>query len=237
MEEFTLNIVSNVMHDELYEYSKSFYDSMRYEKTVVSGKNGMYGFEAINHVILNKELYNFDWMVYVDEDCFITDLKALEDLIQYQTNNDYSCSGVPDGGVISHRFHNPIAINPFFMVMNVGEIREKYDAAEVSLSFYAPDLDKYIPTTLMKTESSFAYDNFEYCYNFFFWLLRNNFKILYLDAGEHTDNLTTIVKNQDGIPFAYHTWFARKWSTRPQNRKRIKSVIEYCNKIKSVSGG
>jgi hypothetical protein len=221
---------------------------MRYNRIVVSGKGGLHNFAFINHVILNKE-YDFDWMVYIDEDCFITNQKALEDLIQYQIENNFSCSGVPDGGVISHRFHNPIAINPFFMIMNVADIRKRYDLAEINYSHYAPDLDRFIPTNLIKKDFIYQpdydktiakgykpfgviYDNFEACYGFFFWLLRNNYKMLYLDADEYIDNLTTIVKNQNGVPFAYHTWFARGWNTDKQNKERIIRVIDYCNEIK-----
>ena len=241
-------IVSNVMNDDLYEYSKSFYDTIKYSKIVVFGKNGLHNMAFIDHIIKNSLKYNFDWMVYIDEDCFITNLDALNDLIQYQINNNFSCSGVPDGGVISHRFHNPIAINPFFMIMNVADIRKRYNLDEITHSYYASDLDRFIPTDLIKKEFIYqsdydktiakgykpfgvVYDNFEACYGFFFWLLRNNFKMLYLDADEYSDNLTTIVKNQNGVSFVYHTWFARKWHDE-NNKKRIMKIVDYCNKIK-----
>lgn len=63
-----IKIVSNVLNDELYSYSKSFYESMKYDKIAISGKDGKYfAFNLINHVITNPEQYDFDWMVYVDE--------------------------------------------------------------------------------------------------------------------------------------------------------------------------
>lgn len=241
-------IVTNSLNDELCRISQEFYSKLPYEKIIVSGKNGLHNAAFIDHVLRNS--YDIDWMVYVDEDCFITNQQALEDLIQYQIENNYSCSGVPDGGVISHRFHNPIAINPFFMIMNINEIRKKYNINEIGQSYYAPDLDKFIPNGLLKTKFEYkstydktiacgykpfgvAYDNFEACYGIFFWLLRNNFKMLYLDANEFNDNLTTIVKNQNGVEFAYHTWFARGWNTDPKNKERIEMVIDHCNKIKT----
>jgi hypothetical protein len=246
-----IKIVSNVLNDDLYAHSKSFYESMKYDKITVSGKDRNYfAFNFINHIITNKEKYNFDWMVYIDEDCFITNQQALEDLIQYQINNNYACSGVPDGGVISLRVHNPIAINMFFMILNIGEIRKKYDINAVKTSLYGEDLNKHIPTLLMKKEYIYKpeykeitnlglkpfdikFDNFESYYCFFFWLLRNDFKMLYLDANEHTDNITTIVKNQNGVEFAYHTWYGRKWNRENTTKNRILNVINYCNKIKT----
>jgi hypothetical protein len=241
-------VVTNSLNDELCKISQEFYAQLPYKKIVVSGKDGLHNAAFINHVIRNPLKYDFDWMIYVDEDCFITNQQALEDLIQYQIVNNYACSGVPDGGVISHRFHNPIAINPFFMIMNIGEIRKKYNIEEIWSSQYAQDLDRFIPTGLIKKDFIYQsdydktiakgykpfgviYDNFEACYGFFFWLLRNNFKMLYLAADEYSDNLTTIVKNQNGVSFVYHTWFARKWHDE-NNKKRIMKIVDYCNKIK-----
>jgi hypothetical protein len=243
-----IKIVSNVINDELYSYSKSFYESMNYEKIVVSGQNKLYNFKFINYVILNKSLFDFDWMVYVDEDCFITNQKALEDLINYQIENNYSCSGMPDGGVIAHRFHNPVAINPFFMIMNINEIRKKYNIDEINKSMYGEDLNKYVPINLIKKEYTYksshdeilklgyspygvVFDNFEPCYGFFFWLLRNNFKILYLDADEHDDGISTILKNHNDVPFAYHAWYGRLWNDE-NHKKRILNIINYCNTLK-----
>jgi hypothetical protein len=132
--------------------------------------------------------------------------------------------------------------------MNIGEIRKKYNIEEIWSSQYAQDLDRFIPTGLIKKDFIYQsdydktiakgykpfgviYDNFEACYGFFFWLLRNNFKMLYLAADEYSDNLTTIVKNQNGVSFVYHTWFARKWHDE-NNKKRIMKIVDYCNKIK-----
>jgi len=138
---------------------------------------------------------------------------------------------MPDGGVIYHRAHNPVAINQFFCVLNLKRIREKYDVNIVNSVRYTADLEKYTPYNKLKPGSTICYDDFEPYYKLFFWMLKNNFKIEYLDANSFPgDTVTTILKNQNGIDFAYHTWYARGWDN-PNHRERIINVINYCKAI------
>lgn len=250
-----IKIVSNSMYDDLYQYSCQFYESLPYEKIKVSGRNMLYNFNFINYVITHPIEFNFDWMIYIDEDCFITDINALLSLLKNQVENNIDCSGMPDGGVISHRFHNPIAINPFFMILNLTSIREKYDFNKVMTMRYDVDLDKYIPQHLIKKDMPYElkfertiakgylpygviYDNFEPCYKFYFWLLRNNYNILYLNGYDYSgDDVTTVLQNHEGIDFAYHTWFARnwgEWNGQTSHKNRILNIINHCKKIKKI---
>lgn len=221
-------IISNVMHDDLYEHSKFFYNSLPYKKIVVSGKDGMYNFEFLNHVIINSEKYPFDYSIFVDEDCFITNLEAFKNLINYVIKNDIDCIGMPDGGVVPTRIHNPVSINPFFCIMNLKKIRKSYNEDNLPGEHLLDDLKQYTPHHLMKC--LYHYDQMEPYYRLFFWMLRNGFKIEYLDAHNFKDDgVTTILKNHEGIDFAYHTWEARKWNTIQYDR--INKVIEYCKKL------
>ena len=130
------------MTDELYSLSKEFYKDLKFEKINIGGSNGFYGFSFLDHIMKDNRFNDCDWIINVDEDCFITDVKAMLELLNYQIDNNIHCSGVPDGGVISHRFHNPISINLFFSVMNIGEIRKKYNSNNASSATYGGDLDK-----------------------------------------------------------------------------------------------
>ena len=243
-----IKIVTNYQSDELYSKSKEFYDDLGFEMIGINGSNGFYGFPFFNYMITNEYFDDCDWIIYVDEDCFITNKEALLDLLNHQIENNIHCSGVPDGGVISHRFHNPISIIAFFMIINVRAIRNKYRFEDVNSQIYGADLNKFIPHHLIKTnivyEDKFnrtiargyspygvIYDNFEPTFKPFFWLLRNGYNMLYLDAYDYpNDDLTTVVKNQNGVDFAYHSWFARGWNG--VHKERITNLINYCNKIK-----
>ena len=55
--------------------------------------------------------------------------------------------------------------------------------------------------------------------------------MLYLNAYDYpNDDLTTVIKNHEGIDFGYHTWFARGWNGI--HKERILKIIDHCNKIK-----
>ena len=128
-------------------------------------------------------------------------------------------------------------------------MREKYDSNAANSMVYEHDLDKFIPHHLINTnrpyEEKFSrtiargyspygviYDNFEPYYKFYFWLLRNNYNMLYLNAYDYpNDDLTTVIKNHKGVDFGYHTWFAREFNTL-KHRDRITNVINYCKTIK-----
>ena len=246
-----IKIVTNTQSNDLYTISKEYYQHLGFDMVGIDGRHRYYGFKVFNDMIRDKQFDDTDWIIYVDEDCFITDSEAMLDLLQYQIDNNIHCCGVPDGGVISHRFHNPISINPFFMILNVREIRKKYNVDNVSKMRYGQDLDKFIPTHLNNKEKPHSdkleriihpsyqpygvvYDDFEEAYKLFFWLLRNDYKIFYLDAYDYPqDDYTTVVKNHCGIDFCYHTWFARDWND-PSNQNRIMKIKEYCDSIKKI---
>ncbi len=77
--------------------------------------------EYIYHILVN----DYDWVINIDEDCFVFDEYELLMLLNYMKNNNYDYCGIPDGGVCIHRFHNPLVMNPFFNIFNVKKIREK----------------------------------------------------------------------------------------------------------------
>ena len=182
-----IKIVTNYQSDELYSKSLEFYKDFGFEFVGINGSNGFYGFSFFNYMMTDEQFADCDWIIYVDEDCFITNKNAMLDLLNYQIENNIHCSGVPDGGVISHRFHNPISIIAFFMIINVGEMRKKYNFNDANSMKYGHDLDKFIPHHLINSNRPYEekfrrtiangytpygiiYDNFEPTYKLFFWL-------------------------------------------------------------------
>jgi hypothetical protein len=171
-------------------------------------------------------------MIYIDEDCLIVNNSNLILLINYFIDQKLDCIGVPDGGVINIRSHNPISINQFFCILNLKTIRQKYNENEVLNTIYTDDLKQYTPYHLIKKDCIFNYDNFEPYYKLFFWMLKNEYKFEYLDAYSFYDeSTTTILKNHLGEDFAYQRWYAREWENE-YHKERIKKVIDYCNLIK-----
>ena len=236
-------IVSNMLNVNLYIESSSFYSNLfpKFEIINVYGKNKLFGLKFFHHII--QTLFDYDWIIVVDEDCFITNQKALIDLLQHQIDNNIDCSGMPDGGVISHRDYNPVAINPYFTILNLKKIRSIYNKKAIDNTRYTPELKKHAPTHLFKKKfdaSSYPtmqklpkrkafgvkYKDNEPYYKLFFWMLKNGLKFLYLDAYNYDngDEFTTILKNHEGVDFAYHTWYAREYNGK--HKSRIDNIIK-----------
>jgi len=228
-----VKIITNYQSDELYSLSKSFYENVNFEKIGVKGSNDFYSFNFLDNIITDNQYQDIDIMIYIDEDCFITNTDNLMSLLEYFIDQKIDCIGAPDGGVIKIRTHNPISINQFFCILNLKTIRQKYDKNEILKTIYTEDLEQYTPYYLLKKDIVFNYDNFEPYYKLFFWMLKNNYKIEYLDAYSFSEETTTtILKNHLHEDFAYHTWYAREWGN-DFHKNRIKEVIKYCNLIKN----
>jgi len=253
--EYNIGIVTNSQSDELYNLSKPLYDKFGYPLYNVSGKTGLYSMDFMNHVITNEAKYPFDYMIYIDEDCFITDFNEVLNILNHMVENGYDACGMPDGGVISHRFHNPISPNLFFSIFNMKKIRSMYNKKEAYSSAYGKDLDVHIPHHLLKKNIDESlekykiliapgykpfgviYDNFEPYYKLYFWMLRKGMRILYLDGGDANDSdpsfdiYTTELKSHNQKPFAYHSWFAREYTKNQMHNKRISVLAGICYNI------
>lgn len=235
-----LVIVNNSQSDELYNCSKMLYDKKGYPIQNVSGKNNFYGFKLLHHIIEDREKFPFDYAIYIDEDCFVTDFDEIISLLNYMVDNNYDTCGVPDGGVMGIRGHNPISPNMFFSIFNLNKIRNVYNYHEVFNSKYGKDLYIHVPKHLIKT-NKIIYDNFEPYYRFYFWMLRKGMKILYLDADDaHKldltfDTITTAIKSHNSKVFAYHSWYAREYNSNVLHRDRIKNLAKKCYEIAGIT--
>lgn len=75
---------------------------------------------------------NFDYMIYIDDDCFITDFKSLlEEFNKFIKDDSYCLAGTQDGGVICHRNHASYMINTFLSFWNLKLLRKKSSNREL----------------------------------------------------------------------------------------------------------
>lgn len=227
-------IIVNTMSDDLLDKSKQFYEHLNICKIYVEGKHGLYGLDFLEKIINDKSI-SFDWVILLDEDFFLTDTDELFSLLSYMKDNEYHVCGMPDGGVVNIRHHNPVAINPFFCIININKVRNIYSAKEVKKAIFDDDLMTYLPKHLIKTP--YDIDGFEKYYKLFFFLLRNNINFLYLDAesankvDKKLDATSTAIKSHDGAVIGFHSWYARQWR---EHEQRINNLITYCENNKKV---
>lgn len=156
-----------------------------------------------------------DWVINLDEDAFVTNPMRIYNLIQYMEDHDYVCAGMPDGGVCHHRFHNPLVQNAFFNIINISAIKKTFCPIEAKPLIHVKEYETQFPEQLM--QHAYAFDNFEPYYPFFFWLLKHNFKMLYLDAIDWSrDETSTVLLDHTNKPFLIHCWYSRVFDEQPQ---------------------
>lgn len=215
-----IKIYTRSANIELYRYSQGLID-LPYKRV------RLYGTTADGYFYQMLEDKECDWVVNVDEDAFVMDNVALQSLLDYVIENDIVCCGMHDGGVLPIRFCNPIILNPFFNIINLKTIREKFNREEIEHFDYAAheeELKMLLPDYL-KDYEGLKYADYEPYYHFFFWLAQN-FKLMYLEVEEHKDGCTTIVYNQEHKPILLHTWWSREYGKDETHTPRIKAIID-----------
>ncbi len=155
-----------------------------------------------------------DWIVHVDEDAFVFDAHRIDPLMAYMEENGYAACAMPDGGVIPHRFHNPVACNPFFMILNRRAILDRTGNNPPFTAQWDPAWENAVPDIARQGNVAFSFDAFEPYYGFFFWLLKNGLRILYLSAQQWSrepEGITTVLNDHLGEGFVLHTWYSRDY--------------------------
>lgn len=174
-----------------------------------------------------------DIVINIDEDAFVSDNNSLKNLLEFFIENDYVNCGVPDGGVMEIRKHNPVVTNPFFNILNVSKLKKEFDISNIinNYSKHNPDFEKYAPTQIIRTQ--YAYDFYEPYVPFFLWV-NTNFKTLFLNAGEHHDGYSNEVYDHEGNPFLLHSWYSRFYGKDEFHTNRINNLYkEVSNELPS----
>ena len=210
-------VATRSMSDRLYKLSQLMLDlpfqSVQFKNTSADG----YIYELIN--------LDVDYVINIDEDAFVFDNEAILILLKHCIENDYYACGLPDGGVITTRQHNPLVLNPFFNIFNIRILKNEFHNYKIeNYIVHRKEFEKYTPYHLMKTK--YTYDNmFEPFYPFFVWLSQSG-KILYLNAENHKDKISTLLKNHEAKPFLIHTWYARRYGNDILHTLRINKAIK-----------
>ena len=172
-----------------------------------------------------------DWAINIDEDAFVVNSQAILDLLEYMQSNGIVNCGMSDGILV--RPCNPAVTNPFFNILNLTAIREKFNLEEIKTFNYFDHRDailaKLPPHLLQVDEERLSMTREEPFYNFFLWMA-HHFRTLYLDAQMHPDGISAILKNHQGQPMLYHSWFSREWRKDATHTRRIEALYqEACN--------
>lgn len=189
-------------------------------------------YDFVNHAVAAPP--EIKYFVCIDEDCFITRPAFIYELIDQLENEQVSLIGPPD--VIDQiRGENPLALNSFFMIGKIVDLRTVFDHFDPTLAF--KDLDVAKP--FMKNQGGEA----EPYYPFFWNYYRQGLRITFLKSAFDPAFCCTALLDNTGNNWALHMWYTRQWSSRMdfcgrQNRKRYQVVGDYLKQqyeIRSMS--
>jgi len=208
-------IVTRSMNEQLSALADKFLALLPFDRMQIRDSAADMYFYALHS-------FEADWIINVDEDAFCFDPQRLIGLMEYMSQNDFHFCGMPDGGVLPFREHNPIVPNAFFNIFNMKAIRPKFQLEAAMNARLSEKLTAHTPAFARGT---FAYDNFEPYYPYFFWLLDAGFRPLYLDAKIwEPDGMATLLEDHTGRPFLIHAWYAREFQVNPD---RFMTIARY----------
>jgi hypothetical protein len=212
-----IGIVTYSQNSQLYEMASRLLD-------LPLPKVKLYDWEGATYVQKSLTL-DFEWIVLVDEDSFTIRPESIVELVDHMESRKYALCGVPDGGVISIRNHNPIACNPFLLILHRPTFTALLDMdPDVGDCAWNEAYEKLAPAHLFKAGVGYVYDALEPYYPFFFWAAKHRVPTLYLDAevwAEEPEQISTLLLDHLGRPFIVHTWYSREFSVGSISARRF----------------
>ncbi|MBO4557838.1 MAG: hypothetical protein J5693_04450 [Bacteroidales bacterium] len=178
-----------------------------------------------------------DIAINIDEDAFVTDPEAVMALAMRVWEEGWANAGASDCGPGCPRSHNPIVTNPFFNILNLKLIREKYEGPGQVRAFDYRAVKEQMKAAFLEQSDpgngDFDIYDFEPYYSFYLWLAYN-FKTLYLPARRHRDGMSTILSDGAGHDLCLHSWMARKYKVQMDQTYRIDSLINEAYALRGI---
>jgi 2-polyprenyl-3-methyl-5-hydroxy-6-metoxy-1,4-benzoquinol methylase len=227
-------VATRSMNDLLFETSGELLglDSLGAETGLEWQRHRLTGTAGLDY-FRNLVAIDADWVINIDEDAFVLNPAGVIEVVRYMTEGGYAACGMPDGGVVAIRRHNPVACNAFFNVFDMRLIRSVWSNWQrVVEAKHKAEYERLVPEFAKRT--AFAFDHFEQYYGVFFSLLEFGQRILYLDAEEWEDGVSTVLKGPRGEPLLLHCWYSRQWETSELTRLRYTRAIQYARQCQGL---
>jgi hypothetical protein len=106
-------VLSTVINEELYQKSSQLFPQ-NIQKYVIDGTNGMFAIDSICCMMQKLKGKGIDWLIVVDEYVLFENPDMVFAIIKKMESDNFTVCVIRDGGLISHRIHNPYLMNTFF---------------------------------------------------------------------------------------------------------------------------
>jgi hypothetical protein len=165
----------------------------------------------------------------LDEDAFILDFERLCELVAWSARTGTACVGMSDGGIVPIRRHNPNALNPFFNIIDLQQVRRLWNVSECRSHMFTGHTMRELwpPEHIITPGAPYEFDDFETYYCFYFWLKAVGLKMAWLTGTTHEDGTATLLNDVSGRPFLLHTWYGRTFGRDAQQTSRIVRAAQW----------
>lgn len=144
---FVTNSITEHIGSLVYASLKTYIDYIPDNSFIIIPglRNGRpnYGLRAFQEMLNNQDIHNFDYIIYIDEDCFIKDFELLlKEFIKFKDSN-YCMAGLQDGGMICHRNQSRFLVNTFVSFWNLTLIHNKMDKVNNAIKVFSQNFEQY----------------------------------------------------------------------------------------------
>ena len=156
-----------------------------------------------------------DYVVHVDEDCFVRSRSGLLSLIAHlDSHPDVVAAGVPDGGHY-YREKNPAALNLFFVVFRAQALRSAWSERDLwdRYEFESRWRQDVLTQRPELDNARIDWNETEPYYALYWALLKRRGRFLYLENSLDKHRWSTRVLSPLGEVVAEHLWYLRRWFT------------------------
>lgn len=192
-------------------YSQTMLEMLvpEWQRVVVDGRKNWSPTGFIEHVLG----YDADYVIHVDEDCFVESRPALLRLIEsFDNDSGLVAAGIPDGGCY-YRENNPAALNLFFVMFRASALRAAWQQRDkwAGLSFrdeFAKSVREQCPHL---DQARIHWNEGEPYYPLFWSMLNAGGRFLYLREELNPTLWSSRVCLPSGELVAEHLWYLRQW--------------------------
>jgi hypothetical protein len=197
---------------------------------VLDGTGRLFGMRAIQFAI---EQIDARRTVLLDEDAFVFAPSGLLSLIEWSSAAGSACVGMPDGGVVQPRTFNPNAMNPFFNILDLQQVRDRWneDECRACRGTGTSMTHLWAPDDVISPDVPYAFCDVEAYYCFYFWLRQVGLRMDWLSAHTHTDGMSTVLSDRQKQPFLLHTWYARRFGRDRAETRRITAAALWAARL------
>lgn len=185
------------------------------ETTVkMNGVNRFYGRPLLEDIFFNKQWQNnYDWLIFVDEDCKVYDFELIDEIINYMEKEGYGIAGPKDHGTKMRGFR-PDVPNMFFTIFKCSMLR----------GIDYNDYDNWIIPIIDSIPLNYNYYE-PYYYPLTYCVYKQHMKFLpFKEITSSVDNATSILYFNDK-PFCAHTWMTRFFNSDKMQHDRIIKML------------